>query len=262
MNKVTTKDVRDFWDANPLCAKAIPFPLGSREYFEYYDPLREDIESLEFSYRLHEYKDFKGKRVLDVGSGNGYVLSKYAQEGAEVYGIDITATAIDLCQKRFEYLGLKGDFRVADAKDLLFDDDTFDCACSMGVLHHVLDTEKAVLKIWRVLRPGGRLIVMFYHRNSAQYRMKYSLISMLKRKPIQQLINEFDGVGNPKGTVFSKKELADLLKSFESLEMSVGFLRGSMVLPRGGRFIPKALLLPFEKWCGWNLYAKGSKPGN
>ncbi len=260
MTKVTTKVVRDFWEANPLCAKAIPCQIGSREYFEYYDLLRENIESLEFSYRLHEYIKFQGKRVLDVGSGNGYVLSMYAREGAEVHGIDVTPTAVDLCQKRFKYSSLEGDFRVADAEELPFDDDTFDCACSMGVLHHVPDTEKAVSEIRRVLKPGGRLIVMFYHRNSAQYRVKYFLVSLLKKRALQQLVNEFDGIGNPKGTVFSKKELAYLLKEFDSLEMSVGYLKGAMVLPRVGRFIPEFLLSPLEKWWGWNLYAKARKP--
>jgi SAM-dependent methyltransferase len=258
--KTSIEKVRRFWDSNPLCASMIPFPLGSKEYFEHYDQLREAIESIKYSYKLHEYKYFQGKRVLDIGSGNGYVLSKYAKEGADVIGIDLTPTAIDLCKKRFQLLGLKGDFRVADAEKLPFEDNSFDCVCSMGVLHHVPDTEKAVSEIWRVLKPGGRLIVMFYHRNSAQYRLNYPLVSLLKRKPIQQLVNEFDGVGNPKGAVFSKKELAGLLSAFESLEMSIGFLTGRMFFPKVGQFLPKALVSPFEKWLGWNLYAKARKP--
>ena len=159
--------MRSFWEANPLAAAAIPYPLGTREYFEYYNRLREANESLEFSYWLHEYKAFAGKKVLDVGSGNGYVLSKYAQEGAEVYGVDLTQTAINLCRRRFELLGLPGNFSVGNAERLPFGDETFDCVCSMGVLHHTPDTPRAVEEVFRVLKPGGRLIVMFYHRNSA-----------------------------------------------------------------------------------------------
>jgi ubiquinone/menaquinone biosynthesis C-methylase UbiE len=234
--------------------------LGTKEYFEYYNTLREANESIEFSYQLHEYKDFAGKKVLDVGCGNGYVLSKYAQERAEVYGVDITPTAVDLCHRRFELLGLKGDFREANAEELPFEDEAFDCICSMGVLHHTPNPEKAVGQIFRVLKPRGRLIVMVYHRDSVLYRFTFPLVSLLTGKTVQQLVNEVDGVGNPKGDVYSKSELRYLLHQFEQLEMFPHLLRGSMVLPKIGRLIPNGLLRPFERQWGWFLYAKGCKP--
>jgi ubiquinone/menaquinone biosynthesis C-methylase UbiE len=253
-------DVRLFWDENPLCAAAIPHALGSAEYFAHYDAMREANESLAFSSRLHEYPAFTGKKVLDVGSGNGYVLSKYAREGAEVYGVDLTPTAISLCQQRFALLGLRGHFELANAERLPFADNTFDCVCSMGVLHHTPDTTTAVEEIYRVLKPGGRLIVMFYHRDSALYRFNFPVQRLLSRKSMQQLVNEVDGVGNPKGHVYSIAELRDLLRRFESIEMFTGLLQGWMVLPRGGRFIPDRLLQRFESRWGWFLYAKGNKP--
>jgi ubiquinone/menaquinone biosynthesis C-methylase UbiE len=253
-------DVRSFWDENPLCAAAIPHALGSPEYFAHYDAMREANESLAFSSRLHEYPAFTGKKVLDVGSGNGYVLSKYAREGAHVYGVDLTPTAISLCQQRFALLGLRGHFELANAERLPFADNTFDCVCSMGVLHHTPDTATAVEEIFRVLKPGGRLIVMFYHRDSALYRFNFPVQRLLSRKSMQQLVNEVDGVGNPKGHVYSKAELRGLLRRFESIEMFTGLLQGWMVLPRGGRFIPDRLLQRFESRWGWFLYAKGNKP--
>jgi len=66
----TTKNiqkVREFWEFHPVAAAAIPYPLGTVEYFQYYDRLREENESVEFSQELHEYKGFKNRRVLDVG---------------------------------------------------------------------------------------------------------------------------------------------------------------------------------------------------
>jgi SAM-dependent methyltransferase len=252
--------IKEFWDQNPLCAQHIPHPLGSREFFAYYDPMRESIESPEFSAQLHEYSNFKDKRVLDVGSGNGYVLSKYALAGAHVSGVDITPTAIELCRRRFEYLGLNGDFQIAPAESLPYPDDTFDCVCSMGVLHHVADTPKAVAEIHRVLKPGGRLIVMLYHRNSAQYQIKWRLLNLLRGRPMQELVNEFDGVGNPRGDVYSRRELAQLLAAFEAHEMFVGFLTPQMMLPRGGRFVPVWVTRALERSLGWNLYAKARKP--
>jgi ubiquinone/menaquinone biosynthesis C-methylase UbiE len=261
MNKnITIDDVRSFWNNNPLCASAIPFAVGSSDYFNYYDKMREKNESIDFSYKLHEYKKFKGKKVLDVGCGNGYVLNKYALEGAEVFGIDITQIAVDICKKRFDIYGLKGNFQIGSAEDLPFEDETFDCVCSMGVLHHTPNTEKAVKEIYRVLKKGGRLILMFYHRNSAWYRIKMPIQKIFTGQNIQVLVNEVDGVGNPKGDVYSKSELSRLLCDFSSREMFVGLLNWWMIVPKGGGFLPDVLLKPFAKWFGWFLYAKAIKP--
>ncbi len=259
-NQVTTDEVREYWQKNPLCAANIPHPLGSREYFEWYNTLREEIETIPNSYALHEYKNFVGKKVLDVGCGNGYVLSKYAWEGAEVYGIDITQAGIDLCRKRFEYSQLNGDFQVADAQDIPFPDNTFDCVCSMGVLHHVPNTQNALDEIYRVLKPGGRLIVMFYHRNSAKYQFMYRVWSWFTGKSMEQLVNEFDGVGNPKGTVFSRTELSAMLAKFSEIKMHVGYLSTGDIVIRGSRYQPANLFKSLAPLLGWNLYAKANKP--
>ena len=82
-------EMRSFWEANPLAAAAIPYPIGSPEFFDMYDGLRERNEAPAFSSWLYEYDRFNGKKVLDVGCGSGYVLSRYALQGAKVYGVDL-----------------------------------------------------------------------------------------------------------------------------------------------------------------------------
>lgn len=256
---VKIEEVKEFWNKNPLCSQIIPYPVGTKEYLEYYDKLREENESVEFSYKLHEYKDFANKKVLDVGCGNGYVLSRYAKEGAETYGIDITETGIQICKNRFEFMNLKGNFVVGNAEELPFEDNFFDCVCSMGVLHHVPNTEKAVSEIHRVLKKDGRLIVMFYHRDSAFCNLYFSTVRMITGKTLEQCIDDYDGIGNPKGDVYSKKELGVLLNNFSDLDMFISYLVGEMTLPKIGKFIPKSLLKKYEDKYGWFLYAKGYK---
>jgi len=252
-------DVRRYWEQNPVAANAIPYALGTREYFTYYDALREANEPPAFSARLHEYAAFAGRRVLDIGSGNGYVLSRYAASGARVCGVDLTAAAIRLCRQRFALMNLPGQFTVGNAECLPFPDATFDCVCSMGVLHHTPDTARAVAEVHRVLRPNGRVILMFYHRDSLQYRVKFPLMRWLKGKSIQQSINEVDGVGNPKGDVYSRSELAALMRQFNHLEMFAGVLPWHMV-PRIRPLVPAALQQRLERRWGWFLYAKGVRP--
>ncbi|MFX0093038.1 MAG: class I SAM-dependent methyltransferase, partial [Candidatus Hodarchaeota archaeon] len=178
------KQVKEFWEKNPLSTAAINAEPGSPAFFKKYDYLREVNEPLAFAKKLHEYGRFPGKRVLEVGCGNAYTLARYAEHAAEVYGLDITEAAIKISRQRFDYQGLKGDFRVGNAEELPYDSDYFDCICSMGVLHHVPDPEKAVSEIRRCLKPGGRLIVMFYHRNSLLYRIAMPLRSVLTGKSL------------------------------------------------------------------------------
>ncbi|MDA0991774.1 MAG: class I SAM-dependent methyltransferase, partial [Verrucomicrobia bacterium] len=221
------------------------------------DRLRE--ESRSFQDRYYGYTHFAGRRVLDVGSGNGYILSRYARAGAIVDGVDITPAAVDLCRSRFDCEGLQGTFQEADAQQLPFADDTFDCVCSMGVLHHVPDTAAAVREIFRVLRPGGALRIMMYHRDSLLYRVTFPWVGVITRKSRQQLVDEVDGVGNPKGDVYSRTELRNLLSAFTGHEFEVNGLRGWMLLPKIGYVLPNFLFRPFEARLGWKLYVKAQK---
>lgn len=253
-------EVRRFWEANPLAAAANPHPLGSREYFAYYDQMRHAKESPAFSSWLHEYDRFAGKRVLDVGCGNGYVLSRYSMAGARTTGVDLTEAGVTLSRQRFQHAGLPGSFSQGNAEQLPFADESFDCVCSMGVLHHTPDTARAVAEVHRVLRPGGRLIVMFYHRNSARYRVLFPYLRWRTAKSIRQLVDEVDGVGNPKGDVYSSAELRRLLGGFEQIETFAGSLQGWHLLPIGGSRLPGRLLRMLERRLGWFLYAKAVKP--
>lgn len=249
-------DVQSYWERNPVAAAAVPHPLGAPEYFAYYDRLREANETPAFASQLHEYSRFNGRCVLDVGCGNGYVLSRYARAGASVVGVDLTRTAVDLSRRRFELMQLAGQFAVGNAEGLPFRDASFDCVCSMGVLHHTPDTAQAVREVFRVLRPGGTVILMFYHRNSAQNRLKFPLARWLAGKPVQQSINEVDGVGNPKGDVYSRAELAALLAPFRNVEMTAGVFPWHAI-GQLRHLVPPGIRTALERRWGWFLYAKG-----
>ena len=255
----SVENIRKFWESHPVAAAAIPHPLGTPEYFKCYDRLREANESLEFSYELHEYRRFAGKRVLDVGCGNGYVLAKYVQEGAEAFGIDLTRIGIELCRQRFALNTLKGHFVVGNAEVLPYPNGMFDCVCSTGVLHHLSDAGKAVAEIYRVLKSGGRVVLMVYHRNSANYRLNILLNHWRTGGSMSELVRTIDGVGNPRGEVYSKEELRRLLDGFDGVSVCAGLLQDNMV-PKLGSVIPKSWLRRLQKRWGWFLYAKGVKP--
>ena len=253
------RSVKTFWEGNPVAARSVPHALGTPEYFSYYDALREANESPAFSSALHEYNQFSGKRVLDVGSGNGYVLSRYALSGALAHGVDLTQAAIGLCRRRFQLMGLRGRFLVGNAESLPFETASFDCVCSMGVLHHTPDTRSAVREVFRVLRPGGRLIVMFYHRDSLQYRLKFPLQKWFRGTSMQESVNLVDGVGNPKGDVYTRHELADLLGEFRDLEMFAGVFPWHALGPLS-HAVPASARQYLEHRLGWFLYAKAVRP--
>ena len=261
MSRPDTRDIRDFWEKSPLCSSMVDAEPGTAEFFREYDRLREEIEPPEASYRLHEYRDFNGKRVLDVGCGNGYVVSRFALEGAEAHGIDLTGRAVEITAKRLEHMGLAANLQVMDAQELRFPDGHFDCVTSMGVLHHVPDTQRALDEIYRVLRPGGRLILMFYYRNSAYYRLAVPCIALATRKTKQRVLNEFDGAGNPLGKVYSKGEVLRLLLRFEDVTFQVHFLLPEHMLPRVGRYcIPRPIVRLLEPRIGFFLNIKARKP--
>ena len=115
------------------------------------------------------YESAEGLDVLDVGSGQGIDLARFALAGARVTGIDLTPRHVELASAHLEALGLDGRVQRGDAEALPFPDASFDRITSNGVLHHTPDFDAALAEIFRVLRPGGELRLILYHRDSLYY---------------------------------------------------------------------------------------------
>jgi SAM-dependent methyltransferase len=119
--------------------------------------------------QLVPFAEARGKRVLEIGIGNGADGAMFALNGALYTGADLTAAALEATRRHFEVLGVAGEFKQENAEKLSFADESFDWVYSHGVLHHTPNTTLALAEVWRVLKPGGRAIVMLYHKHSFNY---------------------------------------------------------------------------------------------
>jgi demethylmenaquinone methyltransferase/2-methoxy-6-polyprenyl-1,4-benzoquinol methylase/phosphoethanolamine N-methyltransferase len=106
-----------------------------------------------------------GDRVLDVGTGPGYLAlaaSGLVAPGGRAVGIDASREMIDRARGLAARRGSKAEYLVASAESLPFEDDSFDVVVSRLVFHHLPGDVKlqALSEMARVLRPGGRLLVV------------------------------------------------------------------------------------------------------
>lgn len=105
--------------------------------------------------------DVAGRRVLDAGCGSGPLIADLAERGASAAGFDASPAMIRLARER---LGHDADLKVADLTlPLPYDDESFDDAVAMLVLHYLEDWSRPLAELRRVLKPGGRLVVVVNH---------------------------------------------------------------------------------------------------
>jgi SAM-dependent methyltransferase len=95
----------------------------------------------------------RGRRVLDVASGPGYVAAACAVRGANVVGVDVAGEMVALARR----LRPEIDFRQADAERLPFADGSFDAVLANFLILHVGRPEQVAAELARVLRPDGKL---------------------------------------------------------------------------------------------------------
>jgi SAM-dependent methyltransferase len=124
--------------------------------------------------------DLDGRLVLDAGCGSGRYAAVAASLGAEIAAVDVTAAverAREVCADLPTVQVVQ-----ADLLRLPFAAATFDTIYSIGVLHHTADTRTAFDALVRVLKPGGRLAVWVYRRNTwLQERVNGALRAVARR---------------------------------------------------------------------------------
>jgi trans-aconitate methyltransferase len=97
-----------------------------------------------------------GERILDLGCGTGHLTAQLAAAGAEVVGIDSSATMIAEARRLYPPLP----FELADARDFAFAE-PFDAVFSNAALHWILEAEQVIACVRRALKPGGRFVAEF-----------------------------------------------------------------------------------------------------
>lgn len=112
------------------------------------------------------FEDLKGKDVLEVGLGYGTIAQRLAESGAQYTGLDIADGPVAMAKHRLSQAGLPGDAKQGSILDAPFADASFDVIVTIGCLHHTGDLAKAISECHRILRPGGRMIVMLYYAYS------------------------------------------------------------------------------------------------
>lgn len=176
-------EIRDFWQRHPCGAELVGDLTGDAraeyaEFFSRYDDFRYSTEPHILS-NLDKI-DFQGKRVLEIGLGQGADAEQLARRGAVFSGVDLTEEAVKRTLMRFSLAGLPYDrIERSSALDLPFADGSFDIVFSYGVLHHIPQIERAQAEIRRVLRPTGELIAMLYAKWSLNYMLSISVLRRL-----------------------------------------------------------------------------------
>ncbi len=110
-----------------------------------------------------------GDRVLDVACGTGDLTHAFAEAGAaEVVGVDFTPEMLAFAERKRLSLPPRTASRVryaeGDAQNLPFSDASFDVVSIAFGIRNVADTGRALSEFARVLRPGGRLVVLEFDR--------------------------------------------------------------------------------------------------
>lgn len=153
--------------------------------FEVYSE-KEDTETFELKTGV-DPRTLAGQLVLDAGCGGGRYARVAAAHGAQVVGVD-HSRAVDKARALTHDFS-NAEFLQADLLDLPFKPGRFDLVYSIGVLHHTCDTKRAFQSIARMVRPGGRLSVWVYRRNTRpQEWLNDRLRGIAQRLPRRSLL--------------------------------------------------------------------------
>ena len=144
---------------------------------------------------LKQIDDEPPKRVLDIGGGTGVFALRCAEAhtDAEIWALDLS---MDMLTKGSHRLGACVErlrFVRGDSEHLPFDDNTFDVITCANSFHHYPNQETAVREMYRVLRPGGRLMIVDGYRDGWWGPFIYDVCVVSREGVVRHLpAKEFD----------------------------------------------------------------------
>ncbi|MBI9049083.1 MAG: class I SAM-dependent methyltransferase [Anaerolineaceae bacterium] len=101
----------------------------------------------------------QGPRVLEISFGTGYLLTQYANQ-YDTYAIDYNATFVFNAKKNMENKGIPVNIQQANVENMPYAENTFDSIINTMAFTGYPNAEKALSEMKRILKPGGKLIIV------------------------------------------------------------------------------------------------------
>jgi SAM-dependent methyltransferase len=273
--------VQAFWQLHPCGDQQVGglsqvFAGDYQRFFHEYDAFRYHREP-HILRALDRFK-WEGKRVLEIGIGQGADAEQLIHRGARWSGLDLTQESVDRMRMRTEIHELPiEDIKVGSALEIPYADRQFDVVFSHGVLHHIPEIRRAQAEIRRVLNSTGSLIIMVYAKHSLNYQVSIRIIRRLglallmpvprklpgiyerHRENARKVglanylrLHNFvhrstDGPDNPYSKVYTARELE---RDFPNFRVAETFKLWMHAPPLPSR------RLPGERLLGWHLWAR------
>ncbi len=207
---------------------------------------------------LVDFRALSTAAVLEIGVGSGSHSGLLARHANSFVGIDLTAYAVRSTSGRFRALQIPGAIVRMDAESMGFREHSFDFIWSWGVIHHSSDTERVLQEMRRVLKPGGRAVVMIYHRGFWSYHIRDGILGgllkghLLTTRSIHRSVQlQTDGA---LARYYTPREWRDLASRYFNVErlQTFGPKADFVPLPNGAlkRQITRRLPAPLCRFLG------------
>jgi SAM-dependent methyltransferase len=262
----------EFW--NELCGTGLARSLGITDHSP--DSLRRFDEAYIRTYpylkRYVAQECLYGKRVLEIGLGYGTLGQMLASRGCRYYGLDIAENPIELMRYRLSLIGQDSSRRIQQGSALSIQHraETFDYVYSVGCLHHTGDLGRAIAEVYRVLKPGGKAVVMLYNRHSFRQltrglalRLRGAFSRLSKRRTEQHVRAFYDtnskGEAAPYTEYVSKAAARRLFADFRNVRIdsqnfdTLVLFGGKLVIQR------ERFLTNMARVVGLDLYIQAVK---
>jgi ubiquinone/menaquinone biosynthesis C-methylase UbiE len=199
--------------------------------------------------RLLEFAKHPGETLLGLGLGLGTDWLQYARHGALVVVCSPSVEQLTLIRRNFELRGLAGQFLHAAAASLPLETASIDVACISHLLHEVDNPQAVVDEVYRVLRPGGKALVLAPAQFDIHYWMEFCF-------PWQRWLPNSDRLPAQEAIRFTGRGLRQLFSRFVEHRVYKRQLRRAEV-PHLWRWVPLPVL---ERLLGHSLVLKAFKP--
>jgi SAM-dependent methyltransferase len=198
--------------------------------------------------RLLEFAKHTGDTLLGLGNCLGTDWVQYARQGAEVIACCPCAEQLALIQRNFSLRGLKGVFLHANPRAIPLETASVDVVCVLQLLEEHADPSEVISEIYRVLKPGGKVLAVLPARFDIDFWRRRCLPWHFWLR--SRTVSSADVVS------FSARTIRQLFAQFVESRIFKRHLRRSEV-PHLWRWLPHPLL---ERLLGRLLILKAFKP--